>query len=76
MIRGKKTPENTIHDKTREWQAYYEMLFMNNTCKFLNSLISQTLLQIALEYYNRMGEGTLLNKICKSKNKSRPITAR
>jgi hypothetical protein len=31
MTWHKKTPENTIHDKTREWQAYYEMLFMNNT---------------------------------------------
>jgi hypothetical protein len=30
----------------------------------------------ALEYYNRMGEHAIANKICKSKNKSRPITAR
>jgi hypothetical protein len=41
--RGTKTPENTIHDKTREWQAYYEMLFMNNTPSSWTLSISQTL---------------------------------
>ena len=60
---AQKTPENTIHDKNeREWQAYYEMLFHEKYPQVpeLSQFHKRFFANKALEYYNRMGESTLL----------------
>lgn len=56
-----KTGVNIVEDKNeREWQAYYEMLFhkifpqIPNISNFHKKFFSKK----ALEYYNRMGEGS------------------
>ena len=60
---AQKTPENTIHDKNeREWQAYYEMLFHQQYPQVpeLSDFYKRFFANKALEYYNRMREGSLL----------------
>ena len=60
---SQKTPENSIHDKNeREWQAYYEMLFHEQYPQVpeLSQFHKRFFANKALEYYNRMGESTLL----------------
>ena len=60
---AQKTPENTIHDKNeREWQAYYEMLFHLQFPKIpeLSNFHKRFFANKAVEYYNKMGEGSQL----------------
>nr|WP_309755598.1 hypothetical protein [Flavobacterium sp.] len=60
---AQKMPENTIHDKNeREWQAYYEMLFHEQYPQVpeLSQFHKRFFANKALEYYNRMGEGSSL----------------
>ncbi len=60
---AQKMPENTIHDKNeREWQAYYEMLFHVQYPQVpeLSLFHKRFFANKAIEYYNRMGKGTLL----------------
>jgi len=60
---AQKMPKNTIHDKNeREWQAYYEMLFHEQHPQVpeLYQFHKHFFANKALEYYKRMGEGTLL----------------
>ncbi|RDI56621.1 hypothetical protein [Flavobacterium glaciei] len=59
-----KTKENLIEDKNeREWQAYYEMLFHEQYPQVpeLSHFHKRFFANKALDYYNRMGEGTLLH---------------
>ncbi|SHL98861.1 hypothetical protein [Flavobacterium xinjiangense] len=60
---SQKTKENRIEDKNeREWQAYYEMLFhkifpqIPEVADFHKRFFAKK----ALEYFNRMGEGSQL----------------
>ncbi len=60
---AQKTSENTILDKNeREWQAYYEMLFHEQYPQIpeLSHFHKRFFANKALEYYNRMGEGSPL----------------
>ncbi len=60
---AQKTSKNTILDKNeREWQAYYEMLFHEQYTQVpeLSHFHKRFFANKALEYYNRMGEGALL----------------
>lgn len=61
---SQKTKENLIEDKNeREWQAYYEMLFHEQYPQVpeLSHFHKRFFANKALEYYNRMGEGSLLH---------------
>jgi hypothetical protein len=60
---SQKTKENLIEDKNeREWQAYYEMLFHKKFPQIpeLTDFHKRFFAKKALEYYNRMGEGSEL----------------
>jgi hypothetical protein len=60
---SQKTKENLIEDKNeREWQAYYEMLFHRIFPQIpeLSDFHKRFFAKKALEYYNRMGEGSEL----------------
>jgi len=60
---SQKTKENLIEDKNeREWQAYYEILFHRKFPQIpeLPDLHKRFFAKKALEYYNRMGEGSEL----------------
>ena len=60
---SQKTKENLIEDKNeREWQAYYEMLFHTKFTQIpeLPDFNKRFFAKKALEYYNRMGEGSEL----------------
>ena len=60
---GQKNKDNVIEDKNeREWQAYYEMLFHTQFPQIpeLSDFHKRFFANKALEYYNRMGESTLL----------------
>ena len=60
---GQKKKDNVIEDKNeREWQAYYEMLFHSQFPQIpeLSDFHKRFFANKALEYYNRMGEDTLL----------------
>ena len=56
-----KAPENVVEDKNeREWQAYYEMLFHPKFPQIpeLPDFHKRFFANKALEYYNRMAEGS------------------
>jgi hypothetical protein len=60
---SQKTKENLIEDKNeREWQAYYEMLFHKKFPQIpeLSDFHKRFFAKKALEYYNRMDEGSEL----------------
>lgn len=60
---SQKTAENLIEDKNeREWQAYYEMLFHKKFPQIpeLPDFPKRFFAKKALEYYNKMGEGSEL----------------
>ena len=60
---SQKTKENLIEDKNeREWQAYYEMLFHKKFPQIpeLPDFNKRFFAKKALEYYNRMDEGSEL----------------
>ncbi|RKS94696.1 hypothetical protein BC952_0319 [Flavobacterium limicola] len=60
---SQKTKENLIEDKNeREWQAYYEMLFHKKFPQIpeLPDFHKRFFAKKALEYFNRMGEGSEL----------------
>lgn len=62
---NQKTQENKIEDKNeREWQAYYEMLFHIQfpLIPELPNFQKKFFANKAIEYYNRMGENTVLQK--------------
>lgn len=58
-----KDPKSLIEDKNeREWQAYHEMLFHRVFPQIPNAPVFNQIqfAKKALEYYRRMGEGSLL----------------
>ena len=60
-----KTREPFVLDKNeREWQAYYEMLFRNIFPEIpeISTFHKKAFAHKALEYYNRMGENSELQK--------------
>lgn len=62
---NQKTQENKIEDKNeREWQAYYEMLFHKifPLIPELPNFQKKFFANKAIEYYNRMGENSDLQK--------------
>ena len=62
---GQKAEGNFVTDKNeREWQAYYEMLFHKTYPQIPDLPENQQkfFANKALEYYNRMGEGSELQK--------------
>jgi hypothetical protein len=63
---GQKQAGNVVEDKNeREWQAYYEMLFHKTYTKIPEVKPFQKLFfaKKALEYYDRMGEGSELQYV-------------
>lgn len=58
-----KSPKMMVEDKNeREWQAYYEMLFHSNFPQIpdVSNFHKKFFGEIAIVYYNRMGEGSEL----------------
>lgn len=63
-VSQKAKKENLIEDKNeREWQAYYEMLFHKVFPQIpeVSNFHKRFFAKKALEYYNRMGEGSELH---------------
>lgn len=62
---SQKTPQNSVADKNeREWQAYFEMIFHYQFphVPILGDTHKRFFANKALEYYTRMGKGSLLQE--------------